>query len=376
MLKIEVNRNTLLSILQLESRGASQNSELPILSTVLVEANLEKSELSLTSTNLNLAILSKLKAKVVSEGKIALPARITTEFLSSISDETVTLEEIKNLKLKISAKNHQSTIFLLNPEDYPEIPSVSKEVGITISTEELKDAVGAVSFTASKDDTRPVLGGTLAYTTDQKELCLAATDSYRLAERTLKLSDDVPVLENLIIPSQTIQDLLKVIQAQDPQEVSLYAEDDQISFKVSDVTLISRLISGDYPAYKNLIPASSDTNFTVDREELLQSVKVAALFARESAGAISLSVNNEDQKLTINSVANQVGENHSQITVSTDTSGTVNINSRYLIDALNSFKDELLGIRFSKGLAPFIVTPVQKDKNSGSQTHLIMPINT
>ncbi len=376
MLKIEVNRQSLLSILQLESRGAHQNAELPILSSVLIVADKDSSALNLTSTNLNQAILSKLSAKIISPGSIAVPARITTEFLSSISDETVTLEEGKNLRLKLSTKNHQSTIYILNPEDFPAIPPISSEDKIEVLTTDLKEAIGNVSFTSSKDDTRPVLGGTLLYTPTEDTLCLVATDSYRLAEQTINIKPVKNLLENLIVPSQTIQDVQKVIQSQNPETIQIYAEDDQISFTLGNITIISRLISGDYPAYRNLIPVSSDINFSVDKEELLQTVKVAALFARESAGTISLQVDKEDQLLTINSVANQVGENHSQIAVSTDATGSINLNSRYLLESLNSFDSDVLDIRFSQGITPLVISPNGQKDSSISHIHLIMPLNT
>jgi DNA polymerase III subunit beta len=376
MLKIEVNRQSLLNILQLESRGANQNAELPILSSVLITASKENSSLNLTSTNLNQAILSKLSAKVISDGKIAVPARITTDFLSSVSDETVTLEEGKNLKLKISTKNHQSTIYLLNPEDYPSIPSISNENKVEIPTQEFKEAVSTVAFTASKDDTRPVLSGVMLYTPSKDTLCIVATDSYRLAERTISISPVTNIVESLIIPNQTIQDVLKVIQSQNPANVKIFAEEDQISFILDNTSIISRLVSGDYPAYKNLIPVSSDINLSVDKDELLQTVKVSSLFARESAGTISLQVDKEDQILTVNSIANQVGENHSQISVSTDNTGSVNLNSRYLIEALNSFSDELVDIRFSQGITPLVISPNIKQKEIPDHIHLIMPLNT
>lgn len=376
MLKIEINRQNLLNIIQLESRGANQHAELPILSSILIKTDSEKSTIKLTSTNLNQAILSELSANIISTGTIAVPARITLEFLSSLTEDTVTLEEGKNLKLKISTKNHQSTIYLLNPEEYPEIPLVSEEQKIEVEAPIFKDALNAVSIASSKDDSRPVLGGVLLYTPTQEELCLAATDGHRLAERIIPITKLNKPLENLIVPSSTIQDILKIIQSQDPSTIQILAENDQVSFSIGSVTLISRLISGDYPEYKNLIPASSDINFSVDRLELLQTIKIAALFARESAGTVSLQVSQDDQLLTINSIANQIGENHSQISISTDSSGEVNLNSRYLIDALNSFDTNLVDIHFSKGLVPFVIIPtLENAKLNSSQLHLIMPLN-
>jgi DNA polymerase-3 subunit beta len=377
MLKIEINRQNLLSILQLESRGANQYAELPILSSILIKTDQEKSTVKLTSTNLNQAILSEIPANIISSGTIAVPARITLDFLSSLTEETVTFEEGKNLKLKISTKNHRSTIYLLNPEEYPEIPQVSEHQKIELESNLFKDALSAVSLAASKDDSRPVLCGILLYTPTAEQLCLVATDGHRLAERTIPISPASKILENTIVPSSTIQDLLKIIQAQDPSKITILAEDDQISFSVGSVTLISRLVTGDYPEYKNLIPATSDINFSVDRAELLQTVKIAALFARESAGTVSLQVDQDSQLLSLNSIANQIGENHSQISISTDASGEINLNSRYLIDALNSFESELVDIHFSKGLVPFIISPAQSKslEQASDHLHLIMPLN-
>lgn len=377
MLKIEVNRQSLLNILQIESRSASQHADLPILGSVLIQSEPgNKSILKLTSTNLNQAILSTIKANVISEGTIAIPAKITIDFLSSLSDDIVTLEEGKNLRLKISTKNHQSSIYLLNPEDYPKIPEISKTDSLKLSSTEFKDAINSVAFASSKDDTRPVFCGVMIYTLQETQLCLVSTDSYRLAERIIPITTASGSIEDLIIPSTTIQDILKIIQSQEVETLELIAEQDQISFVIGEVTIISRLISGDYPAYKNLIPPTSDINLTIDRAEFLQTVKIAALFARESAGAISLQVEKEDQLLTVNSIANQVGENHSQIAISTNASGSINLNSRYLIEALNSFSSDLLDIRFSKGLTPFIISPNSDKKSSPLHQHIIMPINT
>lgn len=376
MLKIEINRQNLLNVLQLESRGANQHAELPILSSILIKTDQDKSSVKLTSTNLNQAILSEVKANIISSGAIAVPARITLEFISSLNEELVTLEEGKNLKLKIYTKNHQSTIYLLNPEEYPEIPQVSEEYKTEVESTTFKDALSAVSIAISKDDSRPILGGVLIYTPAEDELCLVATDGHRLAEKTISIKSTKKPFENTIIPSSTVQDLLKIIQAQDSQNIQIMAEADQISFSTGPVTLISRLISGEYPEYKNLIPENSDINFSVDRAELLQTIKIAALFARESAGTVSLQVDQDSQLLTVNSIANQIGENHSQIAVSTDASGEVSLNSRYIIDALNSFESDLVQIRFSKGLTPFVISPLNPDSSVNSkQLHLIMPLN-
>ena len=367
MLKIQINRQLFISYLSIASKSSGSNLDLPVLNSILISADSQKSSLRLTSTNLSQAVISTISAKVISPGNIAIPSKVVFEFLSSLTDETVIIEELKNLKLKISAKNHNSTI-------YPELPSISSEHTLEVQSDNLRKAFLETSFAASKDDTRPVLSGVLFYSNQENSLTIVSTDSYRLAEKTIQVESKFEFNAKAIIPTQTIQDVLKIIGLQGSTNTMIHVEDDQISFVIGNVTMVSRLISGDYPEYRNLIPSSSDLNFFVDREELLQTVKIAAIFAKESAGTISLEVDKEDQLLKVNSVANQMGENHSQIAISTDSDGSININSRYLVDALNSFDEDILDIRFSKGLAPFIVSP-HKSGEEG-HLHLIMPINS
>ena len=374
MLKIQINRQLFISYLSIASKSSGSNLDLPVLNSILISADSQKSSLRLTSTNLSQAVISTISAKVISPGNIAIPSKVVFEFLSSLTDETVIIEELKNLKLKISAKNHNSTIYLTDVSDYPELPSISSEHTLEVQSDNLRKAFLETSFAASKDDTRPVLSGVLFYSNQENSLTMVSTDSYRLAEKTIQVESKLEFNAKAIIPTQTIQDVLKIIGLQGYTNTMIHVEDDQISFVIGNVTMVSRLISGDYPEYRNLIPSSSDLNFYVDREELLQTVKIAAIFAKESAGTISLEVDKEDQLLKVNSVANQMGENHSQIAISTDSDGSININSRYLVDALNSFDEDILDIRFSKGLAPFIVSP-HKSGEEG-HLHLIMPINS
>jgi len=374
MLKIQINRQLFISYLSIASKSSGSNLDLSVLNSILISTDDQNSTLKLTSTNLSQAVISTVPAKIISSGNAAIPSKIVHEFLSSLNDESITIEELKNLKLKVSAKNHNSTIYLTDTSDYPELPSISSDPTFKIQSDRLKAALLETSFASSKDDTRPILSGVMIYSTNQNSLTMVSTDSYRLAEKTVPVESKSEFETKAIIPTQTIQDILKIISLQGSTDILVHIEDDQIGFVIGNVTMVSRLIAGDYPEYRNLIPSSSDLNFFVDREELLQTVKIAAIFAKESAGTISLEVDKEDQLLKVNSVANQMGENHSQIAISTDSDGSININSRYLIDALNSFEEDILDIRFSKGLAPFIISP-HKSGEKG-HLHLIMPINS
>jgi DNA polymerase-3 subunit beta len=376
MLKIEINRQALLRSLQLHLKSSASRTDLPLLTCVLITTNPQDSKITIKSTDLNQALIEDFNTKIHSEGIIAVPIKIVTEFISSLSDETITIEELPNLRLSIKSKNHSSIVHILDPADYPEIPIISTNKSVPIQKEALKEALDKTIFSASKDTSRPVLCGIYIWG-DESTFNLVSTDGFRLTEYPITLSSALDQPLSLILPTVAAAELQKVLQhSPDNQPLQIYPEGDQISFRAGGITLISRTVSGDYPDYQNIIPTSSEITLSVDRMELLQSVKIASIFAKESAGTISLQVDQQDQILTINSVANQIGENHSQIAISTNESGNINLNSRYLIDALNSFDSDLLELSFSKGLAPIIIKPsTSSPTNSKQQLHIIMPVN-
>jgi DNA polymerase III subunit beta len=196
----------------------------------------------------------------------------------------------------------------------------------------------------------------------------ASTDSYRLAEKKLmKSSQEI----SMLVPASAISELLRILpDSEDKLNVS--ADSQQVLFKAGDIELVTRLIDATYPDYKKLIPRSYTTTATVLRDELISITKVSALFARESAGSITLKVDALDKNISINSIASQLGENSSKADATVEGSGDVTLNSRYLLDVLNALSTKEVTISFNGKLEPFVVTST----DAKDQVYIVMPLKS
>jgi DNA polymerase-3 subunit beta len=306
-------------------------------------------------------------SKVDEEGVVAVPARLLHEFVAQLpKDLTVDLVFEEN-RLFVKAGAYSSHVQGSNGEEFPALPLIGGGETIVVDGQTLKACLEKTMLAASSDESRPVLGGVLFHTTEG-ELFVAATDGYRLAESSLgKVSGDI----SAIVPAAALQDVLRMIQDNLVNETAIQFSEGQFSFKVGESQLVSRLIDGQYPEYRQLIPATSDITVKISRQELLTAAKLAGLFARESGGSITLKASEIDSELVVKSVASQVGDNNSAIKAEVAGSGEVVLNVRYLTDALNAFESDTLNFRFSGGsITPCVLTA---DSQPGYQ-HIVMPL--
>lgn len=364
-MKLSVTQENFNKALSSVSRVALSRSTLPILSNILLKTN--KGRLIVSATNLELAISQEVVGKVDSEGSITVPARLTSEFVSSLPGGKIEME-LEGTKLRIKSEHSESVINGTGSGEFPTLPKIGNSNIHRIAASDLKKAINQTVICASTDETRPILTGVYFYSHEQ-QLFLVATDSYRLAEKIVaKTKDDI----SLIIPGTALQELNRVI-GDDEGDVEVTFDESQVRFVTGDSEVITKLIPGKYPDYRNLIPAESEVQFTVYRDEFINITKVASLFARESAGSITISVT-KNGEISITSVASQMGENTSTAKVTTKGNGDVTLNSRYLLDALNSMTSKEVSMRFSGKVNPIVLTPVSKQK--ADYQHIIMPLKS
>lgn len=365
-MKIQITQQRLSKALGLLSRVASGRTPLPILSNIKLSA--QNNVFELAATNLEVAITCTVTGKIEKEGVITVPAKLLHDFVAQLpKDSTVTLE-FQETKLFVKAGSFQSHIQAIAADDFPAIPSVSEGPTLQVAGNLLKQSLERVMLASSNDETRPVLGGVFFQSLDGI-LHIAATDGYRLAESAVsEIQGDVAA----IIPQAALQDTLKIVQDSEEDEVTLRFGDGQFSVNTKEVQLISRLIDGKYPEYRQLIPATSEIQFEIPKAEFLTAVKLAGLFARESGGSITIAASDDENKVTVSSVASQVGDNSSSIPGNVSGSGSVVLNVRYITDALNCFESELITFRFSGSISPCVLTsPAQE----GYQ-HIVMPLKS
>ncbi len=366
-MKLVVTQENLSKALSLTSRVAGgSRSSLPVLQNILVSA--EKNSLRLAATNLEIAIRLTVGAKVETEGSITIPARLTQDFIASLPSGTISLS-LAGTRLSVETENYSSIINGMPADEFPAIPEVSSDQQITLDAGMLKQALQQVIVAASHDETRPVLTGLWLHSNDGK-LHIVSTDSYRLAERTLgPATQDV----SLLVPVTAMQDVLRMLGESD-EEVVVAFDEQQVAFRSGGIELNSRLIDGSYPDYRQLIPKSTSTHATVSRQDLINITKVSSLFARESAGSVTLQLNEADQTISIRSVASQVGENSAQAAAKVVGDIEVSLNSRYLLDALNAIDEPEVTFACDGKTSPCILRPAGKDATE--YTHIIMPLRS
>lgn len=368
-MKLTVTQENLNKALQNVARVASAKTPLPILNNIILKTS--KNRLLLAATNLEIAITHYIGAKVEKEGSLTIPARLFSEFVNNLPKGNIELET-KDQHLVISLDHYNSTINGLNAEEFPELPTIdeTKTTTIILSAPLLKRAVSQTILASSHDTTRPMLTGAYLHS-KEGELFLAATDGYRLAERKL-IKLDKKITISAIIPVSSLQELIRIIP-DDQDEVTILIDKNQARFRLQDIELTSKLIEANFVDYQQLIPKKSDTIISVNKDEFGRITKVASLFARESAGGITIKADPKKQTISIYSIASQLGENTSEAKAKIDNEGSVTLNSRYLIEALGCIDNPIVNFSFSGKLAPCVLSGAD---TSGDYQHIIMPLKS
>lgn len=366
-MKLTATQENLHKALTNVARIASAKTPLPILSNIMLKTS--NNRLLLAATNLEVAITEYIGAKVVTEGSITIPARLMSEFISNLPKGNIELLK-KEQHLIITSSHYSSTINGLAAEEFPELPTIDEKtaVQITLSTTVLKRAVSQTTTAASSDTTRPMLTGVYIHSLEGK-LYMAATDGYRLAERQLTpFKGEVAA----IIPVSSLQEVVR-ITPDEVDEIAILLSDSQARFRAGDIELTSKLIDAKFVDYRQLIPARSDINIMIDKDEFTRITKIASLFARESAGGITIKADPDKKSVSIHSIASQLGENTSEADAEVSGAGEVTLNSRYLLEALSSIDSAKVQFSFSGKLAPCVLKASDSAKN---YQHIIMPLKS
>jgi len=363
-MKLQVTQENLAKALNTVARVANSRNTLPILSNVILKT--VGTRLSIAATNLDIAITHYVGSKVSKEGAITVPARLMQDFVSSLPAGVIDLV-LDDYKLHITTDKYQSVINGVSAEEFPVMPAITKGSQWTINGKALKTALQQVVIAASNDEARPVLTGVYLHTFNGK-LYAVATDSYRLAEKELtKTTQEV----DLLVPASAMQDLLRILSDYE-EEVVVTHDEQQVSFKAGDVELVTRLIEGKYPDYRKLIPQNFTTTATLKRADFVNITKVSSLFARESAGSITIAASEDDKQISIRSVASQLGENTASAEAKVKGDSDITLNSRYLLDALNVLSTDEVTFGFNGKLEPCVL----RGAGSKDYTHVVMPLKS
>lgn len=369
-MEIEIKQNKLNKALKVVSRiAANSRTTLPILSNVLLDVKDKKA--SLVATNLDMAIVNHIPVSSSKDGKITVPARLFSEFIDILpSNQTVKLVS-KNNKLVASTDEYNSTINGVSADDFPDLPELNEKetVSFKINVEDFTNGLNKVINASSNDLTRPALTG-VYFNTFEGNLYIAATDGYRLADKKFISKVDSEI--QAIVPTSSLQEALRCID-DEIKEIEIIFDEAQVRFRMNNIEITSKLIDGSYPDYRQLVPKDNDVTVELDKNEFIRVVKLAALFAREVGGSIICKTDSKKGILTVTSVANEFGENASDIKVDTDKDVKVTLNARYLLDALNVMDGNKVLMGFSNKIDPIVLRNRNQTKD---YTHIIMPLKS
>ena len=360
--------------LQTTGHLINKNINLPILNNVLLEA--KNGSLKLSSTNLEIGVSSVVRCKVDKEGTFTVDARLLSEYISLLPNDQVDISLLANDFLKVSCANSETKIKGIASDDFPVIPQIDKATPYKLKINDFKKAISQVVFAVSTSESRPEISGVLMNFNklEKNKLVMVGTDSYRLAEKKIDLTENKDEQE-VIVPFKTLQEVLRILnnfkdQSNGADQVEIYIAENQILFTCNGLELISRLLEGQYPDYKQIIPQETKTKVVGSAAEIVKAIKKVALFSK--AGIFDINLIFEAQKgLTVQSVNAQIGESKSDIDVEfTGETNDTTLNFRYLLDGLNNIDAGDAEISLVDNNLPCII----RTKNSNDYLYLVMPI--
>ena len=364
-MKFECSTEQLLTAIATTVRFVERRANLPALSSVLITS--DGNRLILRATNLECGVEVTFSAKVSEEGVVAVPATVLYGFLSNSKGKTVSVNLVGEL-FKIETERTSASIKTISHDDFPVLPKVSAERSFSIKTTDLVRAIRSVAYCASTSTIKPELQGVLLYG-EAGKLTAVATDSFRLAEKTvpLRAGGSVP---QLLLPARNAAELMRILESAQG-DVELYYNDNQLSTHIGDIYYTSRLIDGTFPNYKQILPKSFSTEVVVLREDLAGALKSLSIFA-DKFSQVSFNIEPSKKAIFLSSRNPDVGEQTS--TVKATISGgavAMNFNGRYLADSLQAISGESVRIQSNGAGKPLVI----KDAADTSFLYLAMPMN-
>ena len=368
-MKFVCSQSDLNTNLSLVSRAVPSRPTHPVLGNVLLSADADKGQVSLTAFDLSLGICTSFGANVSEGGTITLPAKLLNDIVSRLPEGEITLlAEDEEALATLTSASGRFLVRGLEAQEFPQLPVVDEGQVLNLPVSTLLEGLRGTLFAASADETKQVLTG--VHLTYQNSLELAATDGHRLAVVEPFLEADVQAGFDLTIPARALRELERMLAMPSAEQIALRFDDTQVVFELGEQRLTSRKLEGAYPAYRQLIPRQFARTMTVERKRLLRSLELVAVLADQknnivrfnldSAGQLSLSVDARDVGSAKESLPAQMSGESVEIA----------FNVKYLMDGLKALPASDIQMQLNDGNQPVIFTPLGGLK----MTYLVMPV--
>lgn len=364
-------------------RVVGKQITLPILENILLQT--DHGMLKISATNLEIGVFLKIGARIEKEGMITIPAKLISNFINNIPAESVVSLEVVEQTLYIESGSFKAQIKGLQAQDFPIIPEMQGDFLFSLPAQEVKEAIPRLTPCVSIDSTRPELTG-MNVVLQENEVHIAATDSFRLAESIINIKKINPQsysifidkTSSIIIPLNTFLEVFRVIE-NDTQAIEVSIEESQIFFQIGNVRIVSRLINGKYPEYRQIIPQKFATKIIMEKDSALRAVKIAGVFTNNKSGEVKFSADDKKNKVTVQSKSEEIGENRTILDATIDgLPQDAFFNPRYMADALQAITMPKFILLMNSGTSAAVIKMVQGEKNEelSSYTYVIMPIKS
>ncbi len=348
-MKFKVQKDKLVVAIQTVQNVITTKSALPILSNILIETQQET--IRLTATDLDIGITCVIPVDIQEQGAITIPAKRFSDIVKEFPVDIVSVTTKKNNLVVIDSELCQFKIMGLAKEEFPKLPEFKDRKVVKVEQVVLKEMLALTSFAVSFDETRYILNGIL-FKINKGVLTLVSTDGKRLAIAERKLNIELDVDLSIIVPIKTIHELNRNLK--EGGELSLVVGSNQALFDLGGVVIISRLIEGEFPDYKQVVPLVSENKMKIDRSQFLLAVKRAALLATPDYQAVKLEV--FKNKLVISKSTPDVGEFHEELAAEYQGRELIiGFNPVYLMDILKNLSDEVINLELTDGEKPGVI---------------------
>jgi DNA polymerase III subunit beta len=365
-MKLTCNKERLIEGVEIVGRVSGKNLTLPVLNHILLDA--ESSQLVLRSTNLEVGIEVTLNTKVLSPGRIAISGMVLLGTLSSVRGDSVTLEEREG-NLLVTTSIGSTLIKALPADDFPSLPKVSEGEVFTVAASALVTSLRSVVFSASTSAIKPEQASIYLYP-DRNRLVSVATDSFRLAEKMVEFTHELPDFDPVLVPVKNALEALRLLETQEG-EVELRITRSQLSFSCGNIYFTTRLIDGSFPDYRQVIPKTAITEALILRQDLAALFKKAALFSGVTNQVIFRIVPKE-KSFTLEARSAEVGEMNDALSATLKGEPLdIHFNYRYVADCLSIIPTDSVSLSFSGLGRPLIIRGV----GDATFLYLVMPMN-
>ncbi len=358
--------------LQLVSRGVSARSTIQLLGGILLEAGGEA--LKLSATDMEISIQTSSPAEVEGDGRVVIPARIFNDIVRSLPTGQFTLEHDESEgTVRLVEGENEYRIRAYAADDYPQLPVFPEEGTFRMPGESLVETVEKVSRSYSRDETRPVLTGILISFEDSR-VRMVTTDSYRLSIKETELATTpFEGAREAIIPARAMQEVSRIFSASDEDDVEVALSENQALFRIGDVVFGTRLIDGNFPEYRRLLPSDFEREISVSREKLIETLRRVNLFAARQTPPIPVSLSFSEGSVEVIVRNGEVGDAHERLSASSEDEFLISFNPSYLLDGVSAIDSENVVFKLNEPLKPGLIVP-EANGEEPDFLYLIMPM--